>query len=162
MIDNLGYRKNIGIILCNDKKQLLMFKRINSEAWQFPQGGINKNETFKDAMFRELREETGLSTEDVIIMGRTRKWMSYKLPKKFQRMSDGKTCIGQKQIWYLLKMANTDEKINFSYSEKPEFDKWKWVNMSQPPNIVIYFKKKVYKLALKELMPKIHSTIKTT
>ena len=143
MIDALGYRKNIGIILCNDKKQLLMFKRINSEAWQFPQGGINKNETFKDAMFRELREETGLSTEDVIIMGRTRKWMSYKLPKKFQRMSDGKTCIGQKQIWYLLKMANKDEKINFSYSEKPEFDKWKWVNMSQPPNIVIYFKKKV-------------------
>ena len=161
MIDALVYRKNIGIILYNDKKQLLMFKRINSDAWQFPQGGIKKNETFRDAMFRELREETGLSAHDVILIGRTRKWISYKLPKKFQRMSDGKICVGQKQIWFLLKMTNKDEKINFTHSVKPEFDKWRWVNMSQPPNIVIYFKKKVYKLALKELMPKIHSTIKT-
>ena len=66
MIDNKGYRKNVGIVLMNNKNQFLIFKRIGADAWQFPQGGIDKNETLESALYRELFEETGLTKKDVI------------------------------------------------------------------------------------------------
>ncbi|MGE8148865.1 NUDIX domain-containing protein, partial [Pseudomonas frederiksbergensis] len=75
MIDPDGFRPNVGIILTNDAGQVLWARRINQDAWQFPQGGINPQETPEDALYRELNEEVGLEREDVEILACTRGWL---------------------------------------------------------------------------------------
>ena len=153
MIDNDGYRKNVGIILCNSRNKLLICKRLGEESWQFPQGGFEKNENAESAMFRELFEEIGLKKNDISILGITKSWLKYDLPKKYQRKTNNRLCIGQKQKWFLLRLISDDSNISFSNSENPEFDSWQWVDDNKPMKIVIDFKKNVYKKALEELMP---------
>lgn len=153
MIDNDGYRKNVGIILCNSQNKLLICKRLGEESWQFPQGGFEKNENAESAMFRELFEEIGLKKIDISILGITKSWLKYDLPKKYQRKTNNRLCIGQKQKWFLLRLISDDSNIIFSNSKRPEFDSWQWVEDDKPMEIVIDFKRDVYKKALKELMP---------
>ena len=153
MIDKDGYRKNIGIILCNSKNELLICKRLKEDSWQFPQGGFEKNESSENAMFRELFEEIGLQKKDIIILGKTKKWLKYNLPKKYQRKTNNQLCVGQKQIWFLLRLISSDQCINLRTSKKPEFDGWEWVSEKTPLEIVISFKKNVYIKALNELLP---------
>ena len=153
MIDNDGYRKNVGIILCNSQNKLLICKRLGEESWQFPQGGFEKNENAESAMFRELFEEVGLTKNDISILGITNSWLKYDLPKKYQRKTNNKLCIGQKQKWFLLRLISDDSNIIFSNSKRPEFDSWQWVEDDKPMEIVIDFKRDVYKKALEELMP---------
>ena len=157
MIDENGYRKNVGIILCNSKNELLICKRFRENSWQFPQGGFEENESAESAMYRELFEEIGLSKKDVEILGKTKNWLKYDLPKKYQRRTNNKLCVGQKQIWFLLKLITNESSINLSKSKKPEFDAWEWSSITKPLEIVINFKKNVYKSALEELLPIINS-----
>ena len=151
MIDNDGYRKNVGIILCNSQNKLLICKRLGEESWQFPQGGFEKNENAESAMFRELFEEIGLKKIDISILGITKSWLKYDLPKKYQRKTNNRLCVGQKQKWFLLRLISDDSNISFSNSEHPEFDSWQWVDDNKPMKIVIDFKKNVYKKILSEL-----------
>ena len=153
MIDKDGYRKNIGIILCNSKNELLICKRLKEDSWQFPQGGFEENESSESAMFRELFEEIGLQKNDIVILGKTKKWLKYDLPKKYQRKTNNQLCVGQKQIWFLLRLISNDQSINLRTSKKPEFDAWEWVSEKKPLEIVISFKKNVYVKALNELLP---------
>jgi len=153
MIDNDGYRKNVGIILCNSRNKLLICKRLGEESWQFPQGGFEKNEDAETAMFRELFEEIGLKKNDISIIGITKSWLKYDLPKKYQRKTNNRLCIGQKQKWFLLRLISDDSNISFSNSKRPEFDSWQWVDDDKPMEIVIDFKRDVYKKALEELIP---------
>ena len=153
MIDNDGYRKNVGIILCNSQNKLLICKRLGEESWQFPQGGFEKNENAESAMFRELFEEIGLKKNDITIIGITKSWLKYNLPKKYQRKTNNRLCIGQKQKWFLLRLISDDSNISFSNSKRPEFDSWQWVDDDKPMEIVIDFKRDVYKKALEELIP---------
>ena len=153
MIDVDGYRPNVGIILCNEDQRLLWARRFGQDAWQFPQGGINTDETPEEAMFRELNEEVGLRPEDVEIMGATRGWLRYQLPKRFVRRHCRPICIGQKQVWFLLKMKCEEERVRFDVGEKPEFDSWRWVDYWQPLREVVFFKRDVYRRALNELAP---------
>ena len=153
MIDENGYRKNVGIILCNSKNELLICKRFRENSWQFTQGGFEESESAESAMYRELFEEIGLSKKDVEILGKTKNWLKYDLPKKYQRRTNNKLCVGQKQIWFLLKLITNESSINLSKSKKPEFDAWEWSSVTKPLEIVINFKKNVYKSALEELLP---------
>ena len=153
MIDPDGFRPNVGIILCNASQQLFWARRIGQDAWQFPQGGIHSDETPEEAMYRELTEEVGLAREDVEMVGSTRGWLRYRLPKRYIRKNCQPTCIGQKQVWYLLKLLSSEKKVQLDQSDKPEFDYWRWVNFWQPPREVIFFKREVYLQALHELAP---------
>lgn len=153
MIDAEGYRHNVGIVLSNVFGQVLWAKRIGMDAWQFPQGGIQRNERPEDAMYRELGEELGLVPDDVRIMASTKNWLRYQLPKRFIRHHSEPVCIGQKQIWFMLLLTADDSKVNLSCSPKPEFDHWMWVNYWKPVRDVVAFKRDVYKKALEELAP---------
>ena len=104
MIDSDGFRPNVGIILCNDQRKLFWAKRIGQDAWQFPQGGINENESPEEAMFRELGEEVGLKPDQVDVLGETRDWLKYRLPRRYVRKNCDPVCIGQKQRWFLLRV----------------------------------------------------------
>ena len=156
MIDSEGYRANVGIILCNQADQLFWARRIGENAWQFPQGGIRENETPEQALYRELNEEIGLKPSDVSIVGCTQDWLRYEIPKRFLRRHIKPICIGQKQVWYLLRLVGDEEQVYLNNTSSPEFDHWRWVNYWLPVKEVVPFKRKVYRQALEELAPLLH------
>ena len=98
-IDEDGFRPNVGIILANKSGQVLWARRVGQDAWQFPQGGINHDETPEQALYRELHEEVGLTPNDVDVIGCTDGWLRYRLPKRFLRYRSNPLCIGQKDKW---------------------------------------------------------------
>lgn len=153
IIDRAGYRLNVGIIIVNESDRLFWGKRAGHDAWQFPQGGLAAGETAVEAMYRELREEVGLEREDVEIIGVTKRWLNYRLPKQYLRLNSKPLVIGQKQKWYLLKLVSNEQKIRLDLSDSPEFDSWRWIDYHEPKEHVIFFKKQVYSQALKELEP---------
>jgi putative (di)nucleoside polyphosphate hydrolase len=151
MLDREGYRPNVGIILINQRNEVFWGKRIREHSWQFPQGGIKKGESPEQAMFRELHEEVGLLPEHVRILGRTRDWLRYDVPRQWVRREWRGTYRGQKQIWYLLRMLGRDSDVSLRATEKPEFDAWRWSSYWVPLDAVIEFKRMVYAQALTEL-----------
>ncbi len=150
VIDLDGYRENVGIILSNEDGRLLWARRIGQNAWQFPQGGIGRDESPEQAMYRELREEVGLESDDVRVIARTRDWLRYQLPKHLIRRRSRPVCIGQKQVWYLLYLIGDERKVRLDASDQPEFDRWRWVDYWAPVKEVVSFKRKVYRRALEE------------
>ena len=150
MIDSDGYRPNVGIILYRESDACLFWgRRIRKNGWQFPQGGMNTDETPEEAMYRELHEETGLKPEHVELIGATPGWLRYKLPQRYLRRNSKPLCIGQKQVWFLLRFAGEDQHLKLDCHETPEFDCFRWVDYWYPAKHVISFKREVYRRALK-------------
>ncbi len=153
MIDSDGFRPNVGIILTNRKRQVFWGRRIGQNAWQFPQGGIKRFETPEEALYRELAEEVGLRPEHVEIMGYTQGWLRYRLPARLIRHHRSPVCIGQKQIWFMLRLVGSESNVCLNASAEPEFDHWRWVDYWHPLREVVFFKRNVYDRALSELAP---------
>ncbi len=154
-LDRDGYRKNVGIIVCNHQSQVLWARRIRHDGWQFPQGGIEPKESAEDAAFRELYEEIGLSPCHVQLLGSTDKWLRYDVPyapkSHYYRRSRG--FRGQKQRWFLFRLTAQESSVRLDRSERPEFDHWQWVDYWRPLQQIVDFKRSVYKKALTELEP---------
>lgn len=154
MIDRNGFRANVGIILTNDNADVFWARRIGGDnAWQFPQGGIKQSETPEMAMYRELKEEVGLQPDDVEVLASTKGWLRYRLPKRYIRYHQKPLCIGQKQIWFVLKLLSGEDQVNLSFAGEPEFDLWQWVDYWHPLDKIVDFKRDVYKKAMTELAP---------
>lgn len=151
MIDKDGYRPNVGIVLCNARNEVFWGKRVRQDSWQFPQGGIKVGESPEEAMFRELQEEVGLQPEHVRILGRTRNWLRYEVPKEWVRREWRSHYRGQKQIWYLLRLTGRDCDVCLRATDHPEFDAWRWSHYWDPVEAVVEFKRDVYRQALEEL-----------
>ncbi len=153
MIDQNGFRYNVGIVICNRVGQVLWARRIGQNSWQFPQGGIDQGETPEQAMYRELREELGLNQDDVTLLAQTKYWLKYKLPKRLVHSDTHPVCIGQKQRWFLLLLTQEKEhSIAFDRTDDAEFDGWRWVSYWYPIRQVISFKREVYRRVLKEFL----------
>jgi len=151
VIDEEGYRPNVGIILSNGEGRLLWARRIGQDAWQFPQGGIKQGESSEQALYRELMEEVGLQPKHVEIIGSTDGWLRYQLPERYIRWNSKPLCIGQKQVWYMLRLLGDEQDICLDNAATPEFDHWCWVDYWHPLDEVVAFKRDVYESALKEL-----------
>lgn len=151
MIDEHGYRPNVGIVLCNGRGQVFWARRCGRNGWQFPQGGIRAHETPEQAMFRELHEEVGLSPSLVEVLGRTRDWLRYDIPGEYRRPAG--VFRGQKQVWFLLRLLGQDADVRLDTSHKPEFDSWRWIDYWSAVEHIIAFKREVYQRALAELEP---------
>jgi len=151
MIDKDGYRSNVGIVICNAHNDVFWGKRVRQNSWQFPQGGIKHGESPEQAMFRELMEEVGLAPEHVRILGRTRDWMRYDVPRDWMRREWRGHYRGQKQIWYLLRLVGRECDVSLRASSHPEFDAWRWNEYWAPVEAVVEFKREVYRMALSEL-----------
>ena len=133
--------------------QVLLAKRIGQDAWQFPQGGIKRGELPEQACYRELEEELGLKPTQVELLGVTQDWLRYLLPKHLVRRGNKPLCIGQKQLWFLLRLTADERQVRFDGNASPEFDAWSWVDYWLPLQRVIEFKREVYGQALAELAP---------
>ncbi len=154
MIDPDGYRPNVGIIIYRESDQRLFWgRRVRKNGWQFPQGGMNTDETPEEAMYRELQEETGLMPEHVELVSATPGWLRYKLPSRYLRRQSKPLCIGQKQVWFLLRFLGDDEHLQLDCAEEPEFDCFRWVDYWYPMKNVISFKRDVYRRALQHFEP---------
>ena len=147
-IDAEGYRANVGIILMNSDKRLMLGRRIDSKGWQFPQGGIDEGETPEQALYRELYEETGIKKDKVEIISISRKWLVYHIPHVYQRFN--KKYDGAMQKWFLLKFVGDNQDIDLNVFNHAEFDGWKWADKKTAINNVIRFKKGVYESIFNE------------
>jgi putative (di)nucleoside polyphosphate hydrolase len=151
MLDRDGYRPNVAIVLVNAKNQVFWGKRIREHSWQFPQGGINPGESPEQAMLRELNEEVGLRPEHVKVLGRTREWLRYDVPAHWVRREWRGSYRGQKQIWFLVRLLGRESDVDLRTTDHPEFDAWRWSDYWVPLDVVIEFKRDVYRRALVEL-----------
>jgi len=147
-LKDLPYRNGVGIMIFNDQKKIFVGKRIdNQEAWQMPQGGLDKDEDFETAAKRELYEETGI--QSVRIVQSSKQEFIYDLPNHLLgKIWKGKY-KGQKQKWFLMKFLGPDSEINIS-QKHPEFNEWKWVDLDELPRLIVPFKKKLYESIIKE------------
>jgi len=153
LIDSEGFRSNVGIVLMRDGGEVFVGRRARGRGWQFPQGGVRPGEDLEQTLFRELHEEIGLTPGDVTVLGRTERWLSYRLPPRYIRRDSRPLCIGQKQRWFLLKLEREDVRFELDASPEPEFDHWRWTGYWEPIREVVYFKQAVYAQALRELAP---------
>jgi putative (di)nucleoside polyphosphate hydrolase len=150
-IDADGFRANVGIVLIRDDRRVFLGGRTGGRGWQFPQGGVRRNEAPEEALYRELKEEIGLERGDVELIAATRNWLRYRLPKQYVRRNSHPPCIGQKQRWFMLRLVGEEASVHFDATDEPEFERWRWVDYWTPVREVIYFKRAVYARALDEL-----------
>ena len=147
-LKDLPYRNGVGIMIFNDQKKIFVGKRIdNQEAWQMPQGGVDRDEDFETAAKRELFEETGI--QSIRIVQSSKQEFIYDLPNHLLgKIWKGKY-KGQKQKWFLMKFLGPDSEINIS-QKHPEFNEWKWVDLDELPRLIVPFKKKLYESIIEE------------
>ena len=147
---SLPLRPCVGIMVLNRHGQVWVGQRIDrqSEAWQMPQGGIDDNETPRQAALRELEEEIG--TANVEILGETKNWLDYELPPELiGRVWQGRY-RGQTQKWFAVRFLGDDAEIDVDRGDDTEFDAWRWIAPAQLPEVIVPFKKVVYQAVLEE------------
>ena len=141
---NLPLRSGVGIVILNKENKIFVAKRIDNPKnfWQMPQGGVDKDEDFLSAAYRELEEET--SIKDVELIKEIDEILIYELPKHLLGIIWKGKYKGQKQKWFIMRYLGTDDKININ-TKKPEFLEWKWIDLDMITEVVVDFKLEVYK-----------------
>ena len=145
MTKDLPYRPAVGVMLINPARKVWVGQRIDStlEAWQMPQGGLDKGEKPLEGAYRELEEETGIRRDLVEIVTQAEEELTYDLPDDLVgKMWKGKW-RGQRQTWYLARFLGEDEDVNIETPD-PEFRAWKWADPAELPAMIVPFKKKLY------------------
>ena len=146
----LPLRDGVGIVVLNSKNKVFVAKRIDNPKnfWQMPQGGKDESENYFDAAIRELKEET--SIKNVTLIKEIDDFITYLLPNHLLGIIWRGKFKGQKQKWFIMKFNGSDEEINVN-TTKPEFLEWKWVEIDQLIDVVVDFKKDVYKKVTSEI-----------
>tara|TARA_B100001939_G_scaffold347147_1_gene367865 strand:+ start:2730 stop:3275 length:546 start_codon:yes stop_codon:yes gene_type:complete len=141
---HLPYRPCTGIMLLNPEGKVFVGRRIDTvaEAWQMPQGGIDEGEEPKDAALRELEEEIGTCKAEII--DEIPEWLYYDLPEHLIGKVWKGRYRGQKMKWFALRFLGRDEDINLE-TDHQEFNQWKWVDMHRLPDMIVPFKRDLYR-----------------
>ncbi len=150
-IAELPYRPCVGVMLINADGHAFVGQRMDRDydAWQMPQGGVDKGEAPRDAALRELGEETGVTPELVEIIAESDQWLPYELPYDLvPKLWKGKY-RGQEQKWFLMRFNGTDDQVNIA-TEHQEFSRWQWMPIDDLVDNIVPFKRSVYEAVLKE------------
>ncbi len=157
----LPYRPCVGVMLVNPAGLVFTGQRLDQmvEAWQMPQGGIDKGEAPYEAAVRELFEETGVSSAK--LLAEAPDWYSYDLPRNIADQAWKGRYRGQRQKWFAFRFEGEETEIRIDNppgGHKPEFDAWRWEAMDLLPALIIPFKRPVYEnvvAAFRHLGPKL-------
>ena len=152
--EKLPLRLGVGAIVLNEKNKVFVGKRKDNPVnkWQMPQGGVNEGEKLIDAMKRELEEETGI--KNIKILKEIEGWSEYELPNNLLGKIWRGKYRGQKQKWFIVRFLGNDNEVDLE-KYKPEFIEWQWLDIENLPEVIVEFKREVYK----SLVPKIIATI---
>jgi putative (di)nucleoside polyphosphate hydrolase len=150
----LPYRPCVGITLINGKGEIFAGQRLDATvaAWQMPQGGIDAGENARDAAYRELWEETGVTADKVAFLSESADWVTYDLPPELLGKVWGGAYRGQKQKWFLFRFTGNDADIRID-SEHPEFARWRWIGAAEMVASIVPFKRAVYEAVVTEFRP---------
>lgn len=150
-----GYRPCAGAAVFNANGDVFMGRRIglaatDEYAWQMPQGGLDAGEDPESGARRELFEETGIQSVELI--SELDGWLTYDFPpeilgKRF------KNNVGQAQRWFAYGFLGDEDEINLSAHGKPEFQKWDWVTLNRIPTMIVPFKRDVYEAIVASFQP---------
>ena len=145
----LPYRRNVGAVLFDYRGLVFVARRAdlpNAEGaaggWQLPQGGIDADENPHAAVLRELAEEIGTARAEII--GEHPEWLRYDLPAELVGRALGGRYRGQLQRWFALRFLGTDADIRLDLDPHPEFDAWRWAELSELPALAVDFKRPIY------------------
>jgi len=144
------YRAGVGAVILNKQGNIFAGRRLEKfviKGWQMPQGGIDKDEKADAALIREIYEETGIKSFDIIAQTN---WLYYDLPKDLAVNFWSGKYKGQRQIWYKILFTGDESEINLSLHE-PEFGEYKWSNKSELIKEIVDFKKDLYQKVFQEL-----------
>ena len=151
------YRPNVGVVLFNRRGEVFYGRRIGDFAdfgededafrWQFPQGGVDADEDIVTAAFRELNEETGVSSARLIAL--TPGWLAYDFPAGYKK----KSWVGQRQKWAAMLFEGEDAEIDIAADDHQEFDDWRWGQLEEAPELIVPFKRKVYEELVAAFLP---------
>ncbi|MEM9170618.1 MAG: RNA pyrophosphohydrolase [Pseudomonadota bacterium] len=159
VIDLSLYRPNVGVVLFNARAEVWLGRRVGALAaddenigqdqwrWQMPQGGVDKGEAPVDAAFRELKEETGVSSARLLLM--TPGWLPYVFPDGYKR----KNWIGQRQKWAVMMFEGPDDEIDLTADDHQEFDAWRWAELEEAQALIVPFKRAVYAEVAEAIAP---------
>ena len=144
-IEKLPYRPCVGVMLINGDGHVFVGQRIDrdQDAWQMPQGGVDKGEEARAAALRELWEETGVPAAKVAVVAETEDWLPYDLPHDLVPKIWKGRYRGQKQKWFLMRFEGNDADVNIA-TDHPEFSEWKWLAPNQLVENIVPFKRAVY------------------
>jgi len=152
-LSRLPYRPCVGVMLVNADGKVFVGKRIDNREgdwWQMPQGGVDKGEDLKAAALRELWEETGARAQHVTMLAQTKEELLYDLPDDLLGKLWGGKYRGQRQTWFLGRFDGQDSDIDLNAHKPPEFEDWRWVEPELLPELIVPFKKRVYRTVLEE------------
>ena len=142
------YRPCVGVMLVNADGKVFVGKRIDNKEgdwWQMPQGGVDPGEDLAEAALRELNEETGVEEGMVSLIGRLDDPMRYDLPEELIGTLWGGKYRGQEQTWFLARFHGSDDRVRLDAHEIPEFCEYRWVDPEDLPELIVPFKKRVYR-----------------
>lgn len=150
-----SYRPNVGIVLFNYEAKVWLGRRTMDDAgagraehrWQFPQGGIDDGEEVEAAAFRELKEETAVSSADLLLL--TPGWLTYDFPPEHKK----KKWKGQRQKWATMLFHGEDSEVDLTADDYQEFDDWRWGELEEAPDLIVPFKRAVYADLVSSLVP---------
>jgi len=153
-IAKLPYRPCVGVMLLNADGHVFVGQRNDQfgDAWQMPQGGVEKGEEVQEAALRELWEETGVTHDLVEIVDQTDDWLTYDLPHDIVPKIWKGRYRGQKQIWFVMRFNGRDDQVNIA-TEHPEFTKWRWLEADQLVDSIVPFKREIYSAVLAAFAP---------
>jgi putative (di)nucleoside polyphosphate hydrolase len=155
--DRRLYRPCVGVMLVNAEGRAFVGKRIDNKEgdwWQMPQGGVDDGEDLEAAMIRELAEETGARPRHLEVVAQREEELFYDLPPELQGKLWGGKYVGQRQNWFLVRFTGEDSDIDLDAHEHPEFCEWKWVDPELLPDLIVPFKREIYRAIVTEFRGK--------
>ena len=148
------YRPNVGVVVFCPGGRVWLGRRAGTEGphnWQFPQGGVGDGEDLEAAARRELHEETGLSS--IELLGRTEGWLAYDFPPGWTGSKAMRGWKGQKQVWFAYRFTGEDEEVKLNLHQPAEFDAWRWASLQEAAELVIPFKRATYDQVIQAFAP---------